>query len=337
MSDDDRQSKSEAALRIIYIGGWMRSGTTLLCEMVGAFRHVVPVGELSGIWRAADRDEPCSCGESILACPVWGSALRAVEAKHGVSRGDYAEWAQRARRVLKSRSAWSLARLSPGEPATWPPRVREYVEVMDTLLRSVQDITDAVALVDSSKLAPSYLMDRLLPGVRVDLLHIVRDPRAVANSERKTRIRSGPSADLLPPGRSVLQSVLFWSGFNLTVRMFARSVDSYYRLDYASLTRSPDTQLDEIARHLGLQRTAGLTLDAGHIAVGNPARLGGPGRSVVPDDSWKVELPRRTSWFVAIASFPARMALGAARPHPCGEAAGGRFARSPLSRTRAGS
>lgn len=291
----------------------MRSGTTLLCEMVGAFQGAVSVGEMSGIWRAADRDDPCSCGVSILHCPVWGPALAAVEAEHGIKRTDYADWAWRAREVLRTRSVLSLARMPKDDPSAWPAHIREYVEVLDTLLRSVRETTGAIALVDSSKLAPSYLVDRLLPGSRVDLLHIVRDPRAVANSERKTRIRSGPGAELLPPGRSVMQSVLFWSGFNLSVRAFASRVSSYFLLDYASLTRHPDAQLDDLAQHLQLQRTPGLMLDSGHIAVGNPARLKGPGRSVVTDDSWKTELPRWTAWLVTIATLPARVLLLGAR------------------------
>lgn len=313
MKADEGARVPPPALRIVYVGGWMRSGTTLLCEMLGAFQGALSLGELSGIWRAADRDEPCSCGRSILECPVWGPALAAVEAEHGVRRTDYDEWALRAREVLKTRQTRMLSRLVPGEPEQWPPHVRKYVAVLGTLLGSIQEATGATALVDSSKLSPGYLLVRLLPGAQVDVVHIVRDARAVANSERKTRVRLGPGAELLPPGHSAVQSVLFWSGFNVTVRAFAGKVDSYYEVDYESLTTRADEELGKIAAHLGMARTPGVMLESGHIAVGNPARLAGPGRSVVTDESWKTELAPATKLWVTVASLPARGILRAGR------------------------
>lgn len=294
-------------MKIVYIGGWMRSGTTLLCEMVGAFDEAIALGELSGIWRAAHRNEPCSCGEPIPRCPIWGAALAEVRVRHGVEQDDYAAMAEQVRRLLQTRHAHRLALLSAAKPGRWPPEVRAYVGVLHTLLRSVSDTSGAQVLVDSSKLPPGFLLERLMPDTTVDVVHIVRDPRAVANSERKTRIRSGPDADLLPPGRSAAQSVVYWSGFNAAVKAYSGRADTYLTVDYSALTSNTESELDRIAAGLGVGRTSGKLLEGGHIAVGNPARFQGNGRAVRADDSWKRELPQRDRILVSSIGLPGRM------------------------------
>lgn len=297
-------------MRIAYVGGWMRSGTTLLCEMVGAFEGALAIGELSGLWRAADRDEPCSCGALILECPVWRPSLDAVRARHGVAREDYGQWAALTQQVLRTRAVRSLASLRPGERDSWPAHVRSYVDVTHTLLASVSEITGAGVIVDSSKLPPGFLLARLMPDTEVDLLHIIRDPRAVANSERKTRVRTGPDAELLPPGHSATVSVAYWSGFNLTVKAYSSYARTSTVVDYEDLTSRTDEALNRIAEHLRLTRVPGQVLGGGHIAVGNPARFGGETRQVRPDDSWRREMPLGDRLLVSAASWPARLLLG---------------------------
>lgn len=292
-------------LRIVYIGGWMRSGTTLLCEMVGAFDGVLALGEISGLWRALYRGQACSCGRNIEDCAVWGPALKAVKEEHGVGPAEYEAMAELTKRVLRTRTARELSRLAGRDEREWPDDVRRYVSVMQTLLTSVTRNAGARALVDSSKLPPGFLTLRLIPGARVDVLHIVRDARAVANSERKTRVRRQDEEDVLPPGRSAAESVVLWSGFNVAVWFFARHADSYRALRYEELTQAVEPSLSTLARALGLTRTGGQVLDRGHIAVGNPARLEGPGRAVRTDDSWRSDLPVGKRVLVTLASAPA--------------------------------
>lgn len=309
MKGVENQTSPLGAFRIVYIGGWMRSGTTLLCEMVGAFDGSLALGELSGLWRAAHRGHRCSCGELIVECQVWGPALAEVAARHGVGPDDYADFAALVKRTLRTRSALSLVRLDPQAPDTWPAETRHYTEVMDTLLRSVMRTTGARVLVDSSKLPPGYLIYRLLPGTRVDVLHVIRDARAVASSERRTRARHGVELELLPPGRSPLSSVIQWSIFNLAVMAFARWTDGYQRISYETLTSHVDQELNRIATCLGLVRTPGRTLGNGHLAVGNPTRMEGSRRTVTTDVSWRSELSRRDRALVTVLCTPARVLL----------------------------
>ena len=138
--------------------------------------------------------------------------------------------------------------------------------------------------------------------------HIVRDPRAVANSERKTRLAT--DVDWTPPGRSPLKSVAYWSGANLTVRHFARLADDYLLVNYAALTKRPEGVLTCIAEFLDLERDARAPLlSPGHIAVGNPARFGGSDRGIVADEAWRSEMPMLDRALISVLSGPVRALL----------------------------
>lgn len=311
MAESRQFGKPRQDLQIAYVGGWMRSGSTLLAEMIGALPGALSIGEVSGIWRAAERNGPCSCGQPVRSCPVWGAALAVLRQERGVSTDDYAPLAGLAARVLQTRRSWRLASLRNTNPARWPADVLEYATVTEELLQAVAATAGASTLVDSSKLAPGLVLSCLMQHAKTRVTHIVRDPRAVANSERKTRLAT--DVDWTPPGRSSLKSVAYWSGANLTVRHFGRLADDYLLVSYAALTQRPEGVLACIAAFLDLERDtqAGL-LSTGHIAVGNPARFGGSNRGIIADETWRSDMPMLDRALVSALSGPVRALL---RPH----------------------
>src|SRR5262245_3149749 len=59
-------------LKVIYISGIGRSGSTLLGRVLGHAPGFAPLGEGYGIWtRGVEQNEPCSCGARFRECPLW--------------------------------------------------------------------------------------------------------------------------------------------------------------------------------------------------------------------------------------------------------------------------
>jgi hypothetical protein len=290
-------------VNVIYVAGWMRSGTTLLTEMLAPYPGVLAAGELSGLWQAVVRNSSCTCGMLIRDCSVWGAGLESAARDEGVAtEADYA-------RMLSSR------RLIRRRELSLPDDVARYIAVTEVTLRGALAASRSHTVVDSSKLPAGILLHEL-SGRDVTVAHVWRDARAVAYSESKTRnVSAGLGEE--PPGRGPAKSLFFWIGANLSVRFYSRNVGNYAVIDYVDLTSSPALSGELVERLLPSElrgrRGAG-QLGVGHIAVGNPRRFGGAERSIVTDEKWRNELPRLTSILLGLASFPVKMLLRSPKP-----------------------
>ena len=59
-------------MKVLYIAGVGRSGSTLLERMLGAVPGAVNTGELNAIFsRVSQQDQRCGCGEPFSECPFW--------------------------------------------------------------------------------------------------------------------------------------------------------------------------------------------------------------------------------------------------------------------------
>lgn len=298
-------------MRLIYVAGWLRSGTTMLTRMLGSIEGVTAIGEVSGIWNAASGGEVCSCGAAITECPIWSAGLQAVDAAYGIGPAEYSDFAALTKSVLRSRRCHGLVALRRANVSRWPEDVRRYVEVVGTLLEAVTVATGGDVLVDSSKLPPGLLTLGLIPGAALDVVHIVRDPRAVANSELRSlkKMAAGMASEV--PGRTILRSAIYWSAGNLAVKWFGRYAQSFTALRYEALASHPASELRSLAHWLGLEHppSDAPQLALGHVGVGNPSRFGDPRGAIRPDTAWTWELSLPQRALVGGVSLPARALL----------------------------
>ena len=121
-------------LRVVYISGWGRSGTTILDRLLGQLPGFFSVGELRSLWDCDPSTRLCSCGHAIAECPVWSPSLS--EAIGGSTGKEFA--AMRALRDRSGRSrdvparwVWSLLHKAPDV------RTLEYGDRLEELYRQV--------------------------------------------------------------------------------------------------------------------------------------------------------------------------------------------------------
>ena len=64
--------------KLIYIGGYGRSGSTLLEYLLTSHPALVACGEVQRSVRKFDvkRERLCTCGQKLPVCPVWGPFRR---------------------------------------------------------------------------------------------------------------------------------------------------------------------------------------------------------------------------------------------------------------------
>jgi hypothetical protein len=66
-------------IKVALIGGYARSGSTFLGQMLGQLPGCIFVGELMYIWRKHwQKDMLCGCGAPFSDCPFWGAVVKKV-------------------------------------------------------------------------------------------------------------------------------------------------------------------------------------------------------------------------------------------------------------------
>lgn len=184
-----------------------------------------------------------------------------------------------------------------------------YARALVALYRLLQDATGADVLVDTGKSPAEAALLLTSPDVDLHLLHLVRDPRAVAWSWLRR-------ADVRPAHRPV-PSTGNWIGVNSLAEILARRGGGH-RLRYEQWAAAPRAGLDDLARWLGLP---GTSLDAGapdtltlrdtHEVAGNRSVARGEGPVPVRvDEAWHAALPRSTQWILGAMSAPWLAAYG---------------------------
>ena len=67
----------EDKIKVIYISGSGRSGSTLLSLFLGKVLNGFPAGELRQIWhRGLLKNERCACGKRFRKCDFWNEVIK---------------------------------------------------------------------------------------------------------------------------------------------------------------------------------------------------------------------------------------------------------------------
>ena len=182
-------------IKLIYVAGYGRSGTTLLDIAIGQQPGVFAAGEITVLARHAwEHGEFCACRRPVRECEFWAPVVERWQSRREPG-------ALKAYGRLLARSEWlfsfgrALARLRPST------RQRAYAEQTGDLLRAIARESGAEVIVDSSKLPGRAAAMATIPGVELYLVHVVRDGRGVAWSMQKPykrEVAAGIQKELKP-------------------------------------------------------------------------------------------------------------------------------------------
>ena len=171
--------------QVLYVGGWGRSGSTLLSHMLAHVDGHVSVGELRYVWQAGVAGELCGCGRPFAECDFWQAV--GARAFGGWDAVDVDEVLALEAAVLRHRNVPLLAfpRLYPAHAE----RLRRYSELTERLYSAILEVAGARVVVDSTKNPPYAYFLRRVSGVDLRVVHLVRDSRGVVFSWMKKIVR----------------------------------------------------------------------------------------------------------------------------------------------------
>lgn len=258
-------------MRLIYIVGMGRSGSTLLDLLLDTHSNVRSLGGVRRLARALPR--PCACGVSArAACDFWEGIEAEVRRRLGIG---LAELDVHAR-----------------DDATFGAH-------NTALFEAAAHVAGVDCVVDSSKSVAR--LKRLLETTELDVrpIHIVRDPRGYTYSQRK---RKRKHEHVLPAfsyvGRS-LRACWVLRGRPHTV------------VDYAHLATDAEGCLRQLMPRLDLRFEPGQMrwAEAEHHNVGGGAMLNrAEGNAIRLDESWRCAQPSATQKVIQAITWPGRTA-----------------------------
>ncbi|RMG22842.1 MAG: sulfotransferase [Methanobacteriota archaeon] len=283
-------------IRVLFIVGAGRSGSTLLGRILGEVPGFVNIGEAASfLFRKVHHQFPCSCGKPVRDCEFWKPIFLPLMPQ-----------------VEKWTQGW---RIDLGRHRMYPRImfrkkglfIREFNEFSFLLYQSIRDQTRADVIVDTSKTPnfPLMLLSAVNPKLDVYVLHLVRDPRGFVSS----RIRPKSYLVALKPDRAIM----VWNVCNLTALLLKRFAGKYMRLRYEDFTSSPMEITMNIVRWVsGEQKPLPfqgnkVTIGTQHVLAGNPDKFKS-GQIAVHESTWK--LPRCIRLATEILTFPLALILG---------------------------
>jgi UDP-N-acetylglucosamine transferase subunit ALG13 len=304
-------SSVDQPLRVVYIGGQGRSGSTLIERALGELPGVVGVGETVHLWeRGLGADELCGCGQPFSRCAFWTAV--GEQAFGGWEHVDDSTTLD----LRVDRNRYLPLLLRPGLLPSFQRRHIQQVDRLARLYRAIASVSGASTIIDSSKHGSYAMLLSSIPGIDLRVLHVVRDSRAVAHAWTKSVPR--PEADGAPmPVYSPSKAAALWDLENLVVEQLGRQ-HPYLRVRYEDFTEAPKDVLTAAARLAGVDETSvlevldGETLHVGssHTVAGNPMRFTSGDITIRRDQSWRAEMPTRRRRFVGALTAPLQRHYG---------------------------
>jgi len=291
-----------AVLKVVYVAGYGRSGSTVLDMLLGSHDGVIGMSELTHVFHYWDTGKGCSCGDDFQGCEFW----RAVFEKLEFAPGESPLSMTRITKKLESR------------PLIWSKifhrsKLKQYKKHWSAVFAAIEEVADRPVIVDSSKTSRlTTFRAKLLAKVcrlPVSTVHLVRDPRAVMWSYLKGNNLELEKGKNIAKKGGAYRVLCSWICTNAAVHLTHWfSPQPYMLLRYEDLIVDPATQMRRICDELQLPVVPKLDyeslqdLPASHGVAGNRVRRKGVQRLVL-DDQWKTSLKKSLAR-LAIVCWP---------------------------------
>ena len=292
--------RDEVRPSVAYIGGYGRSGSTLLLRLLAEAPEVFPIGELVYIWTDGfQKNQLCGCGTPFRECEFW---MRVTDRVFGrmITPEEATEIALLQKEVIGP-GTYRKIRVRRLQTTTYRNELRSYVNIMAGLYTGIAAASGASLLVDSSKEAN---FARVLADdpeqIELHMVHLVRDSRATAFSwMRRAKPRTEVHWETKTMDDFGLAEVIYrWVAVNSLLSLDRTRFQTYSLLRYEAFVEDPRGCLGVLGNTWNRPNIADIAVNGTeirlpltHTVAGNPDRFISGQIQVQQDSEWKQAMP----------------------------------------------
>lgn len=297
-------------MKILFIGGAGRSGSTLLERILGTCDLFTCVGELRFILdRGLYENQLCGCGKPFRECVFWRSVIEKV--LESLEEGDICRLMDLHKKVVRTRYIPFLL-LKRLRFKSFERRWQEYAHFIKKLYTTIQKISGGRVIVDSSK-DPAYgfLLNSIFKE-NLYIIHLVRDSRATAYSWQRQKKR--PEIywkESYMPKRNVFATALEWNVRNALMEVLSKVNKKSLFVRYEDICINPEQVVKKILRFIDEEefgqislRGRRIILRINHTVAGNPLRFVTGEVQINLDNEWYKRMNKAKYFMVTTFTLP---------------------------------
>lgn len=307
--------RTDSGPGVLFIGATGRGGSTLAGTLCGLLDGHCFVGELKNIWdEGLRRNYLCGCGQPFRACDFWTAVF---EDAFGGFEQALARDPQRLYEAVAQRRHLRQIDEPRRRSAAFEAQMQAFQAILFALYRSIGRISGCPWVVDSSKNAAYGTVVATVPGLRFRMLHLTRDPRAVAHSWTRRNRRRPEVTDRVAyiTVRQPAVSAVRWQVRHREIARLAERAGALH-VSYESLVRDPDALFARLvppamaAAAMTRLAEARIATPVNHSVTGNPARYASEGLVLRPDEEWRRAMSPLQQLLVLLLTWPLRRRFG---------------------------
>lgn len=293
------------SIDILFIAGHGRSGSTFLCDILGQLEDHCSLSEPRYVWdHGILENRPCGCEKAFKECKIWNKIFHI--AFNGFDKDLAQKMTTIREKIARNRHFFKWRKLNFEQ---LPEELKFYLENIEKLYWAISEVQGCNFLVDASK-SPTYaILLSKIPSFRVNILHLIRDPRGVSYSYLK-RKHSGHKR---LKDYNKIKGVLDWVLTNLACELLQYNPNlSYTRVLYSKLVENPKYEVRKITEfirsdcHIDIHFLGekSVYLKPTHTIAGSPSRFRTGQIDIRHDNAWHDGLSQIDKCLITLITSP---------------------------------
>ena len=292
-------------IKVLYIAGFERSGSTILNRVLGQIDGFVAWGELRDIWQhGIAENRPCTCGNLFADCLAWQQVFdKAFDDIDQLNLSKIKELQEKTRLMVLPHYFGIM------KDESFKQKANQYFTYLEKLYQAIQLTTGSKVIVDSTKASWYGYVLGLLPSIDLSVVHIVRNPKGICYSLERHKQKGEPESQWYNP----LHASLSWNFKNYAVEMLLNSPEKrYLRISYEDFIQNPQMIIESILDLIEekvtslpfVDRTT-VKMGVDHIITGSPSSRSNIGTvKLLPDEKWKQSMNILDKALITSLTFP---------------------------------